>query len=330
MKAALFAIAVAASSPLAAAPIAVRTTPITVFHPGSDETRFGALEYLGGFQIVSNDPDFGSLSGLDFTPDGTLVAVADTGFWFTARLEEDNGKPTGLMNADLSPMLTPAGKPAAGKFEADAEGLRLVEGSDGVQRAYVSFEQKASVRVYAGTRFTAVVPTRLPLPTFVRDIRANTGLEGIAVAPAAGALAGAIVLATERSLDKNGNHRAFVLSGPRRGPFSIRRSDEFDISDAAFLPGGDLLILERRFSYTGGFAMRLRRIAEKDIRPGATVDGTTLIEADGGYQIDNFEGLALRTDTTGRTLITLVSDDNQNFLQRTLLVQFALAPDSRP
>lgn len=322
MRALVFALVLAAS-PLAAEPIDVRTFPIAAFRPGSTETHFGQLEYLGGLQVVSPNPDFGSLSGIDFLPDGTLVAVADTGFWFTARLEEQDGRPTGLADATLSPMLMLNGKPPAAKAETDAEGLRLTT-KDGAPLALVSFEQTASVRDYAGANFTAAVPTRRALPSFVRDIRRNQGLEGIAVAPADGPLKGSVVLTAERSLDRNGNHRAFVLSGPRRGTFSIRRSDDFDISDAAFLPSGDLLILERRFSFTGGFAMRIRRIAADAIRPGATVDGASLVEATGGEQLDNFEGLAVRTVDGQRTILTLVSDDNGNFLQRTLLLQFAL------
>ncbi len=144
------------------------------------------------------------------------------------------------------------------------------------------------------------------------------------MAPAASSLAGATIAIAERSLDGAGNHRGFILDGARPGPFQIRRSDDFDISDANFLPNGDLLILERRFSYMGGFAMRIREIAAASIKPGATVDGTTLIVADNTFQIDNMEGLAVRTSATGDTLLDIVSDDNHGFLQRSSLLQFKL------
>jgi hypothetical protein len=75
--------------------------------------------------------------------------------------------------------------------------------------------------------------------------------------------------------------------------------------------------------------MRLRRIAGQDIRPGATVDGTVLIEADSRFAIDNMEGLAVRV-VDGQTILTLVSDDNGSMFQRTLLLQFALSPDTPP
>ena len=129
----------------------------------------------------------------------------------------------------------------------------------------------------------------------------------------------------ERSLDADGNHRGFIVGGPQTGTFSLRRSDDFDVSDAAFLPDGDLLVLERKFSFAAGVAIRIRRIAGAAIRPGALLDGPVLLVADSHYQIDNMEGLAVRTTADGKTLLTLISDDNNSIFQRTLLLQFALA-----
>ena len=37
-------------------------------------------------------------------------------------------------------------------------------------------------------------------------------------------------------------------SGPRAGVFSVKRTDDFDVTDATFLPDGDLVVLERKFS----------------------------------------------------------------------------------
>ena len=70
--------------------------------------------------------------------------------------------------------------------------------------------------------------------------------------------------------------------------------------------------------------MRIRRFTGTDIKPGARVDGTTLVEADLRYQIDNMEGIAVHPGANGETLIDIVSDNNQGMLQRTLLLQFAL------
>src|SRR5262249_50386506 len=77
------------------------------------------------------------------------------------------------------------------------------------------------------------------------------------------------------------------------GNFAVRRSSNFDITDAALLPGGDVLLLERRFSWSSGLAVRMRRVALGEIKPGAVVDGPILFDADLGYEIDNMEGLSL-------------------------------------
>jgi len=310
-------------------PIDVRIMPITHFDRSDNgQTHFGALTFLGGFAISSLDPGFGGWSGLDFAADGSLIAEADTGFWLRARLEETNGAPTGLADPELGVMLGENGEPAPNKIATDAESLRITT-IGGVETAFVSFEQTPMIRTFRGPDFAAAVPTRIPLPKFVNHLPRNLGLESIAIAPADGPLAGATVVIAERALDASGSHRGFVLSGPRTGTFMIRRRDDFDISDADFLPDGDLLILERKFSLLGGFGLRLRLIHAADIVANATVDGTVLLTADDHDDIDNMEGLAARPGPDGETLLTLISDDNQSLLQRTVLLQFALPPQTK-
>ena len=63
------------------------------------------------------------------------------------------------------------------------------------------------------------------------------------------------------------------------------------------------------------------------MKPGATIDGEVLGTFDMGYQIDNMEGLAVTRNAAGETLLTIVSDDNFNPLQRTVLLRFALLAD---
>ena len=311
------------------APVEVHVHPIDTFQIGETATRFGSLEFRGGITLSSADPAFGGWSGLDFSADGTLYAISDTGAWFTGRLSEREGRLVGVDDTMIAPLLGDDGEPLTAKRNADAEGLRIT-GRGGDEEALVSFEQKTAVRAFDGPDFARATPRRIPLPVFVDRIPANQGLESIAVAPSDGPFAGATVVIAEHSLDRKHNHRAFVLDGPREGPFYIVRLGDFDVSDAAFLPNGDLLILERRFALSSGFAMRLRRIDGSTIRPGATVDGQVLIEADGRYRIDNMEGLAVRTGDDGETLLDLISDDNHNFLQRTIVLQFALKPAQPP
>ena len=90
------------------------------------------------------------------------------------------------------------------------------------------------------------------------------------------------------------------------------------------MPGGDLLLLERKFTMMNGIGIRIRRIARATIALGAVVDGPSIFDADLGQEIDNFEGLDVHVTAEGDTVLTLVSDDNFLAIQRTLLLQFTL------
>jgi hypothetical protein len=130
---------------------------------------------------------------------------------------------------------------------------------------------------------------------------------------------------TEEYLDGQGNHIGWLIGGPAPGRVTLKRRGGFAITDLASVANGDLVVLERRFRFSEGVKMRLRRIKAGTIRPGALLDGDVLFETDDAREIDNMEGLAVHTDAEGSTILTLISDDNFNHtLQRTLLMQFAV------
>ena len=62
------------------------------------------------------------------------------------------------------------------------------------------------------------------------------------------------------------------------------------------------------------------------LQPGATVHAEELARLASPYTVDNLEGLAATKGPRGETLLWLVSDDNFNPFQRTLLLLFELAP----
>jgi hypothetical protein len=145
----------------------------------------------------------------------------------------------------------------------------------------------------------------------------------------AGPLKGAVVAFSESLTDKNGNLQAWLIGVPAPGPFSLKRLEGFDVTDAAALPDGGLIVLERRFRYSEGIKMPIRRIVANDLKPGATITGDVLLEATDALNIDSMEGIALHRSATGETILTLISDDNYSALQRTLLMQFAV-PEGKP
>jgi hypothetical protein len=303
--------------------IDVTARPFTQFGFSGNETRFGELEFRGGLVLSSLDRDFGGLSGLEVGADGSLLAVADNGLWFSAHVVEKDGMLTGIERARLTPILDSNGKPRTSKATSDAESLRVIE-ANGERTAIVVFEQSRELSRFSLSRdLTASVAIPVKLPSSARNLTARQGFETVAVAPETSALKGAIVLVAERALDKNGNHRGWILSGPRAGTFSIRRIGEFDITDGAFLPDGDLVILERLFSLSEGVGARLRRIPSDQMAPGKTADGPVLLTAGlESHRIDNMEGLSLRREADGGISVFILSDDNQSFLQQTLLLKF--------
>ena len=115
------------------------------------------------------------------------------------------------------------------------------------------------------------------------------------------------------------------LDGGQAQRFQLQDIDGFNITDAAALPDGGLLVLERYFSWMSGVGMRIRRLLPNEIRPGARLTGHSVVQVDSGDEIDNMEGLAVHRGTRGETVVSLISDNNfRIFLQRTVFLQFTL------
>ena len=259
----------------------------------------------------------------------SLLAVSDAGTWLKAEIDYDGRKLKGLSDAIIGPILGKGEKPLVGDGERDAEGLALASGDISKGTAYVSFERNHRIERYpiAGERF-GPPDGALALPAEAKRMSANRGVEAIAPIRT-GRLKGTIVAFSERLADKKGNLRGWLIGGPTPGAISLKSIGGFDLTDAAALPDGGIVVLERRFRYSEGVKMRIRRIAAKDLKPGATISGEVLLEAHDNLNIDNMEGIAAHRSSSGETILTLFSDDNFSPLQRTLLMQFAL-PDGKP
>jgi len=300
----------------------IRARPITQFRIGSSERKFGTLEFVGGMEMTSRGRNFGSLSAFRFLKPGSeFIGVADTGFWFFGTIEHDaEGKPSGVADFRMMEMVGDAGVSTHDKWDSDAEGL-AVRGDI----ATASFERGHRVSEYKIDPDGMGPPLRnLDFVIPSRELRQNRGMETIAHADPNGIHAGGRVVVSEKSLDKDGNIYAAIIEGPDKGLFTVKRNGEFDITDGAFLPDGDLLLLERSYSMARGVAMRLRRIYGESIRKGALADGPVLLEANMAYQIDNMEGLDVWRRGDGALIVSIISDDNHSILQRNLYLEFKL------
>jgi hypothetical protein len=313
---------VSPSSSTESGPARIYASKITTLHFGSTVTKFGELEFLGGLVMHSSNPLFGANSAIRLRPDHRhFVSVLDTGHWLTGAIDRDaDGRLSGISEASIAPMIDHDGRTDEGKGAMDAEGVSLRGNT-----VLVSYERDHRVDVYPDPGFETSRPEgTIPILMDRNELASNQSLEALMIGPPGSPLAGAAVLVTERSLDADGNMLAAILEGPLRGRFTVRHHDDFDVSDGVFLPGGDLLLLERRFDFAHGIGIRLVRIDGSMIRPGAVVDGRTIFEANAGDQIDNMEGIDAFRAEDGSIHLILVSDDNHSILQRNLMVEFRM------
>jgi hypothetical protein len=310
-------------TPPAPVSITVNARPVASFDLGEhSRTRFGSLVFRGGLILTSSFRGFGGLSSLLLDSKGQrFISASDKGTWFTGRIVYGKvGELAGLADVEAAPMLGHDGKPLTERGWFDTESIAL----DGSQ-VYVGIERVNRImRFDFGKGYTSARGEEVEVPSEIRGMPFNGGLEAMVVVPRDRPLGGTLIAISERGLDAGRDITAFLISGPSPGRCAIRRTDSFDVSDACLLPSGDLLILERKFSLTGGIGIRIRRIQINAITPGALVDGPSIFEADLGQEIDNFEGLSAFVNDNGEIVLTLVSDDNFSLIQRTLLMQFTL------
>jgi len=302
--------------------IDIRAQAIEAFNPSNtSQKRFGALEFRGGLVLESTAKDFGGISALRVGADGqSFIAVTDKSHWLRGRIVYRGSTPIAIADAEMAPMLGPDRRPLKSRGWYDTESLA----ADG-DTLYVGIERvQRIVRFDYGRDGLLARGIPIAVPSGFRALPKNGSLECLAMPPQGGPLAGTLIMVSEKGLDSNGNNQAFLIGGGADGTFSLKRSDDFDVSDCALTPGGKLLVLERRFAWTSGFAMRIRSVPLAALKPGATVDGPVLIAADMGHQIDNMEGLSVHRASDGKLVLTLISDDNFLALQRTVLLQFTL------
>jgi hypothetical protein len=310
-------------TPVHADPVTVTTTPVSSFQKLGSTTSFGKLEWRGGLTLESSDEKFGGFSGLSMSKGcEEIVAVSDAGRWFTAKLAYDGGNHlAGLTNGQLAPILDTKGKPPRNKVYGDAEALASL----GNGKYLVGFESRPRVGLYDLGRHGLKVRFQLvKSPKSITEGPANGEIESIGLLTS-GAYKGHYIAIAEKSRDAAGNTRGWLWKSWKTVLFTIERLENYDVTDLALLPHGDVLILERSFSRDSRPGMAIHRFDSADVKPDGVVAPALVFEGRMPfYAIDNMEGIAV-CERDGETRVTLISDDNFNTsLQSTLLLQFAL------
>ena len=313
-------------------PVSVQVRTISSFSRTNPfSSRFGKLEFLGGMVLSSDERGFGGWSDIAIDSDGQrALMISDDGHWLTTRFIYKDGRLSGLETSRMGPLRARSGRVLDAKKESDAEGLALVSGTLAKGEVLISFERIHRIgRFRIGPDGLEGPFSYLSLPAEVSRLKKNSGIEAIAHIKS-GPNAGAIAIFAERRRKRDGEgagRPGWLIQGGRVTPFSVADHGGLDISGAVGLPDGSIVIIERHFSWSTGLNVRLRRIQQGAIKAGTVLDGDVLLEADLSNEIDNLEGVTAHVGADGRTVLTLVSDDNfRTLLQRTLILQFAILP----
>ncbi len=301
--------------------LAIQSEPISHFDLlDFEKKQFGKLEWVGGLVLSSQDDDFGGISGFSWLSGNEFLAVTDRGKTIKGLLDSKaSGAPTAISQAQIGYLPDLSARTA--KWKKDSEGLDI---SGDV--ALVSFEGDHRIVPYFlknGLPSRALSELKLNKAVYKAN-RGNKGMEAVVVAPSASPVAGSVVVLSEAI--SGGNVQGWIVEEDRIQPFVLPQEDEFLVTDAAFTQEGDLILLERDFSLLGGLFIHLRRVAAQDVQPGAITRFETLFRGNLRQELDNMEALAIQPLSDGASLLTMVSDDNFNPLQRSLLLRFRLPP----
>lgn len=313
------------ASPALAVDVSVTSAQVSRFKGVGLDQPVGKLVFRGGLTLQSQDDMFGGLSSVTTTgPDQNVAFVTDRGQFVSGKLAYDqDDRLLSLIGVTIDPIQNSRGAPLPRQYARDAEGMDTVY-RDGVPVSVrVSFENLTRVADFAITDFRPGGPAReIAIPDWLTDLRSNKSLESICIAPPASPIAGSTLLLTEEALDENGNHRGHFLGQNDKGPVTYVNSPVVNPTDCAFLPNGDLLVLERGVALLS-FVMNLRRVPAAEVRPGNLMRGELLLSAEGA-EIDNMESIMVHVTPGGETRILIGSDNNFNDWQRQLLLEFAL------
>ena len=276
--------------------------------------RRGRLRPLGGLSINRAAIGFGGYSGLHLDAGLGLTVISDTGRWFRAQLLMQGERPTGLGPPTRGMLRDGSGEALRRGRTTDAESL--ARQPDGTW--LVGFERWHRIRAFTaldapGSFFEA--------PPGLDSAPPNGGLEALAVLAD-----GRLLAITEFQNDpaEPALRRAWVGRPGAWRATSYRPAAGFAPTDAAGLPDGGALVLERRFALIeGGFTGRLVHVPPAALA-ATPIFGEPLLNFPPDGPAENYEGVTVlpRGDALW---VALITDDNENAFQRSLLLLYAWA-----
>jgi len=281
--------------------------PIQLNEDDPTQRRVGALTFLAGWSLSSDDSRFGGISAMAVDGD-QVTAISDSGILLM--FGAPNSRPG---RVDVLPLPAGPGSPTR-KIDRDTEAMFVSGG-----QVWLAFENRNEVWRYARPDWR---PEARVAPAGMRRWPTNRGAEAMH------RLADGRFLIISESLEPDATSRALLFAGdPTEGADPVelrfRPARGFRITDAAQLPDGRLLLLHRDVSLLGGIAAKLTVVDLAALEARRPVEGREIAHFAPPLTVDNMEALSI-TREGEQTIVWLASDDNYFPLQRTLLMKFAL------
>ncbi len=302
--------------------VAAATIPFSNADPAQD--RAGRLRYMGGLVLSAKNMRFGGISDMIWEEGcNRLLAVTDAGSWIVLEPDEQDGQLKGISAAWIAPLKGPDGNVPVSKRAADAEGLaRLADGS-----SWVSFEQDHRLERFAGVsacrpESLASSPDSAVAPADMAGWPENGGAEAIAARQDQ-------LLVIAEGAEGPGGTRIGLSGAPAQLAKGFLWAPPAGYEPTAMAKLGadgrdSFLILHRRFTPLEGVSAILSE-AEIPTAAAGRIEGREIARLRPPLNVDNMEALAIRRDGE-RRFVYLMSDNNFNALQRTLLLKFELLP----
>lgn len=271
----------------------------------------GPLTLVDGWELESDNSDFGGFSALHAMGGGRLLALSDAAILagFTVR------EGALARNSFIAPLPVRKGERST-KYDQDSESLAHDPVSG---RYWVGFEQRHRIRRYSPGFARAEATGR---PPAMADWPENGGAEAILRRAD-----GSFVVFAESQRVRPGVTAGLIFSGDPAEPdtksrsFAYRPPEGYRITDITALPDGRLLALHRRFSFFRGVSAKIGLIEAQAVFPGALVTPRVIATLEPPLPVDNMEGIAVEREG-GKTIVWIISDDNFLIVQRSLLLKF--------
>ncbi len=287
-----------------------------LIYPAGDT---GSLRFVAGWRLTSRNSLFGGFSAVAHRGDGRFLLIGDNGQMTRLTLGTDGR----VSDVSIRPLPTPPRSPKRKAF-TDAEALLLDPATGKLWVALEGINQVWRIDA-AMTR----VESRRRSPALYRW-PANRGSEAMVRLSD-----GRTILFSEGEDRNDFGTEALVYTDdpavPGKKPllFYYDAAGKGQVSDAAPLPDGRILLVHRKLGLGPLFTTTLAIVDPADIRRGAVVRSVAIEQVPEALR-ENYEGAAVTVEG-GKTILWLVADDNFNSWQRSLLLKFELVdlPDSK-